>query len=241
MYACRKEVSTTNQDKPAHIQFNFKPVVDGQNLVLGNTYINAFNESFSVRSFKFYVSEIDLVNEVSGTTFQLDRSQFYLIDVSDSTSLSVAFNAPANQYHSIAFTIGVDSIRNVSGAQTGALDPARGMFWTWNTGYIMAKLEGYSPASSQPNQLFEYHIGGFKGENNVVKKLKLMLPAGTMIDATTGKISTISLSADVNKWFAGPVPISIANSPVCIMPGPLAKSIAGNYLTMFSVVQVINR
>ena len=37
--------------------------------------------------------------------------------------------------------LGVDSLRNVTGVQTGALDPAMDMYWTWNTGYVMAKLE----------------------------------------------------------------------------------------------------
>jgi hypothetical protein len=50
----------------------------------------------------------------------------------------------------IRFLLGVDSARNVSGIQTGALDPARGMFWTWNSGYVMAKIEGSSPSAHVP-------------------------------------------------------------------------------------------
>ncbi len=75
------------------------------------------------------------------------------------------------------FLLGVDSLHNVSGAQTDALDPAKDMFWTWNTGYVMAKLEGNSPSSALVNNKYEFHVGGFSGKYNVLKKiLNLLFP-----------------------------------------------------------------
>jgi hypothetical protein len=59
------------------------------------------------------------------------------------------------------FMIGVDSARNNSGAQTGALDPTNGMFWSWSTGYIMAKFEGTSAQSPAAANALKFHIGGF--------------------------------------------------------------------------------
>jgi len=59
------------------------------------------------------------------------------------------------------------------------------MFWTWNSGYIMAKLEGTSPVSSQPNNKFEYHIGGFREPVNVVSKVRVAFPLGQAIDFFT--------------------------------------------------------
>lgn len=239
--SCQKKSDYSLTDTSPNIHFQFRAVVAHQPFALETWYTNPHQESFRLRAFKFYISAIDLINETTHTTFQLDRNQYYLVDFSDTTSLEIKFNAPPATYHKIAFTIGVDSTRNVSGAQTGALDPAYGMFWTWNTGYIMAKMEGYSPVSNQPNQLFEYHIGGFKGVNNVVKKVYLNLPTGNSIHTQSDKINTISITADVNKWFVGPNAVSIAGSPVCIMPGSLAVSIADNYRNMFSVVKVIHQ
>jgi hypothetical protein len=43
-------------------------------------------------------------------------------------------NTSLKNITAIKFLLGVDSLKNVSGIQTGALDPAKGMFWTWNTG-----------------------------------------------------------------------------------------------------------
>jgi hypothetical protein len=143
-------------------------------------------------------------------------------------------------YNSIAFTIGVDSIRNVSGAQTGALDPAKGMFWTWNSGYIMAKLEGNSIVSNEPNQVFEYHIGGFSGSENVVEKVKLRFPLNDAISFHKGGRTQMLINANANAWFSGPNPLSIAVTPVCATPGSLAKSIAANYANMFQVINIIS-
>ena len=135
--------------------------------------------------------------------------------------------------------VGVDSARNVSGAQTGALDPAKGMFWTWNTGYIMAKLEGNSPAS--PTGIFEYHIGGFKQNESVIKKPVLLFPFGQILDLKPGKSSEMTVTANVNSWFYNPHDIKLNVNPVCTTPGILAQQIAENYSKMFIVDTVINQ
>jgi hypothetical protein len=130
----------------------------------------------------------------------------------------------------------------VSGAQTGALDPAKGMFWTWNSGYIMANLEGKSPLSSQPNSKIEYHIGGFAGDSNVLRKPTLLFPFGEYLQITTtpGRKSIININADVNAWFSNPHQIKIEKIPACTSPGLTAKDISENYSKMFSVSAVIN-
>jgi hypothetical protein len=65
-------------------------------------------------------------------------------------------NVPAGTYTGMYLTMGVDSARNVSGAQEGALDPANGMFWSWTSGYIMIKAEGLSPQGAGGS--FTYHL-----------------------------------------------------------------------------------
>jgi hypothetical protein len=127
----------------------------------------------------------------------------------------------------------------VSGAQTGALDPTKGMFWTWNTGYIMAKLEGNSQLANTPNNEIQYHIGGFKGEDNVVQRIDLPLPDG-LLEAKDNGSSEISISVNVNKWFSAVHPVKISEEPVCMTPGVLAKTVAENYYHMFTVNNVIS-
>lgn len=56
--------------------------------------------------------------------------------------------------------LGVDSTLNYEGIHEGALNPINNMYWTWQTGYIHCKLEGYI-LNNSAKQNFEYHIGGY--------------------------------------------------------------------------------
>jgi hypothetical protein len=239
--SCQKELGSNEIELTYNLNVHFSAVVDTARFGFGKTYKNTFGEPFSVRAFKFYISEIDLINDEAAKTVAIDRSQYFLVDFSKASSTTLKLKTQTGNYNRIGFVIGVDSLHNVSGAQSGALDPANGMFWTWNSGYIMAKLEGTSPLSNQPNNLFEYHIGGFKREDNVVQKVYPPFPSGKRLITEAGKFSDIIITADINKWFSGIQDISIAAVPVCMTPGPLSQKIAANYNQMFSVQEIINQ
>ena len=239
--ACQKSLRGDEEPLPNHhLNIQFKPVVDGDSLEYGKTYQNIFGEQYTVSNFKFYLCQVDLLNTESGSSYRLNKDDYFLVDFGNPASSRIVLSAIPSTYNRIAFTIGVDSIRNVSGAQTGALDPARGMFWTWNTGYIMAKLEGNSIVSNQPNQVFEYHIGGFSGSDNVVQKVSLIFPLNSSVGFQPERSTQMTIAANVNAWFSGANPTSIAISPVCTTPGTLAKNIASNYANMFEVLNIIS-
>lgn len=241
LMACQKDIKD-DANSPGVVKTNlridFKPMVDSLLLRIGATYTNHFSENYQVSQFKFYVSQIELINTDLNKIYGLSADQYFLIDAADSSSWSVSLSAAPALFNGIAFTVGVDSLRNVSGAQTGALDPAKGMFWTWNSGYIMAKLEGISPASSLPNQKFEYHIGGFKGDDNVLIHPVLVFPLGQFSELVAAKKTVVTVSANANSWFSNPHSIKIKEIPSCTSPGQLAKSISENYAYMFTVVQI---
>lgn len=221
-------VSAQSLDKKVTIYFENKIGIDP--LVLGNTVKNINREEMSIERCKYYISHL-AVTDINGNTHMVSP-QYYLIDESDSSSKKIKVNFPAGNIKSIHFLLGVDSIRNVSGVQTGALDPLQGMFWTWNSGYIMAKLEGVSASANTPGNRFTYHIGGFKTGMNTVKEIDLALPN------TSGQLQEIHVSADINHWFKGNTILKIAETPVCHTPGALAVKIADNYMTMFSINRV---
>jgi hypothetical protein len=125
-------------------------------------------------------------------------------------------------------------LKNVSGIQTGTLDPAKGMFWTWNTGYVMAKLEGNSPAANTPQHSFSYHVGGYKQNEQTIREINLMLPK--KIDYTSNNC-TIVVAADILKWFNAQHEIKISDAPFCHEPGTLATRLADNYAKMFSIAE----
>jgi NaMN:DMB phosphoribosyltransferase len=133
--------------------------------------------------------------------------------------------------------IGVDSTHNVSGAQTGALDPANGMFWSWNTGYIMAKMEGTSPQSTANDNSFIFHIGGFSGANSGVRNVTLTFPAPLII--AKDNTSTAYLHADALAWFS-PNTIDLATLHFLMSVNADSKKIADNYANMFAADSVKN-
>lgn len=201
------------------------------------TYTNPAGENYTISKFKYYVTNIEVSN---GSAKAVEKDSYHLIDQSIASSQSFNMSLGLNNYTTLSFLLGVDSTRNVSGAQTGVLDPLNDMFWTWNSGYIMAKMEGNSPASAQPNNKVEYHIGGFSGPNSVLKKITLTMPAGKTLDVREGKTSEIKITADFARWWQNPNNITIATLPVCTTPGAPAKQIADNYANMFTLTDVVN-
>ena len=234
--ACQKKSELTDtENNTADINLYFSASAGTDSLVAGNEYLNDFNEPYSVTTCKFYLHNLQFLS-ASGEANPV-LTQHFLVDLLSAGSHSINITYPAGNYTGLRLTLGVDSARNVSGAQTDALDPARGMFWTWNSGYIMAKLEGYSSVANTPDNKIEYHIGGFKKEESVIRTIQLSFPDGTS-GFSKGSHSVVRLNADLNSWFKGESDIHIAEHPVITTPGELAVQMADNYQHMFSIPEV---
>lgn len=223
------------QQKAGNVTLQFHHLVGNRVLNFDSTYQNSFGEQFTVSKFKYYVSSIGVSDTIHYAQHLL-KDTYFLVNEAKPESKLVSFNIPEGTYHTISFLLGVDSIKNVSGAQTGALDPLNDMFWTWQSGYVMAKLEGRSAASTLQRRMFEYHIGGFSGTNNVLQQVILKLPQPLVI--TNGKNIKVDLQADVNRWFNGVHALSIAQHPACTSIGTLAKQFSENYLQMFTLQSI---
>lgn len=228
----------TVKEKTGTVKITFVNTVKGIPVQLNTTtYKNSFAEEYTVSKFKYYISHISLAG-VAGII--KDDESYYLIDESKADALHFSFPVNTGTYTSLSFMPGVDSLRNVSGAQTGALDPLNDMFWTWNSGYVMVKMEGNSPQSTMVNNKIEFHIGGFSGLYNVLKNISLNFSPGKALYIQEGKTSEIIIEADIDTWWQQPYDLKITEHPVCTNPGPLAKKIADNYSKMFSIKEVIN-
>ena len=187
-------------------------------------YLNNFGEPFTVSKFKYYISQLS-VTDINNKQSTLSN-QYFLVNEEDAESKNIQLSATA-PIRSISFWIGVDSARNVSRVQTGSLDPVNTMFWTWNSGYIFAKLEGRSDASHAPAHSFSWDVGGFKQGENALRKIVLVLEKPATGD--------ITVNANLLKWFDAAHVVKIAVSPVCHQPGQLAMQLADNYSRMFTI------
>ena len=211
------------------LTIRFRHFVGRQPLQLSSTlYTNRFGEPFSVEQFKYYISALRVIDEDGHE--ELLMQDPHLIDESDPASLTLHFGTDQRPIRTIRWLLGVDSAANTGGVQTGDLDPMLGMFWTWNSGYIYARLEGQSDSAKAPAHRFTWDVGGYKAAANAVREIVLAIP-----DSQSDE-GALTIEADLLKWFDGRGPVHLSASPTCHGPGVLAMRIADNYSTMFSVV-----
>jgi hypothetical protein len=137
----------------------FHPTFGNSNLTSNTFYIINNTDSIQITALKFYISNIELMDEHK--MVWKDSIHFHLLDGFNDTTFSV--NIPENvTYTKVKFNLGIDSITNVSGAMGGDLDPTKGMYWTWQSGYINFKLEGTSNLCKTRHNEFQFHLGGYQ-------------------------------------------------------------------------------
>lgn len=234
MVGCQRELhfnNTSANDSTVAFRIVFEHKAGNAPFLPNVAFTNALNENYTVTTLRYYVSGIEL----RGDEISADKN-YYLIDAIKPGGAGILANARKGNYRSIRFLLGVDSVRNVSGAQTGALDPVNGMFWTWNTGYIMWKLEGNSPQSTEANQRIMYHIGGFASPLQTQKECIFLLPETLRVTANSN--IEIRIGCDVNGFFDKVHALPIASNANCTVPGLLAVKYADNYQQIFQIISV---
>lgn len=136
----------------------------GERQIHLNDLIMYEGDSIQISQFKIYLSNIRFLNE--GKTVYKLKNQYHLVDFSDESTTVFSHNIPAKKaYDQVVIGIGVDSVKSVSGAFGGDLDPTNGMYWAWNSGYINWKMEGTIEGIPTRGNQFQCHIGGYQGKD----------------------------------------------------------------------------
>ena len=152
-----------------HIQ----PVFMQQPIALNTTVHNAQGDSLSVTMLRFYLGHFKFLNK--GRTV-LEDNTYHLLDLEEENTLKIPFQLPQNTFFdSLQFDLGVDSLTNVSGAIGGDLDPTKGMYWAWQSGYVNFKLEGKSPMCPTRKHEFQFHLGGYLAPNYALQTIDCQL------------------------------------------------------------------
>lgn len=237
LFSCKKD-KTKVATEAGTVNFKVNNVVGTLPLELnGTTYLNAHGDSFTVTRYAYYLSNFEFVDE-NNKSYKAPET-YFLIDEGDDASKSFSIaDIPAGKYTKVRMLLGVDSAKNMGGAQTGVLDPLVGMYWDWNTGYIMAKFEGFSPQSGAPTNLLSFHLGGFGGPYSVLKTVEFDLPQAMVVEK--GKTPTVKLESDVQKWFAGTPALDFSTTFSIMSLGREASDFAENYKNHLSVKAVEN-
>ncbi len=155
-------LSVTGTSAAGSRSFYFKVVpVWGENRMVFNKAVNTSDgKTVIVENFRFYIS---------GICFMMDEKEvfcenesFRLVDASNDPNNIFEVSLPEQiVFNTVKFNIGIDSITNYAGVRGGNLDPVKGMYWSWQSGYINVKLEGKIVIAEKEPEQFEYHLGGF--------------------------------------------------------------------------------
>ena len=164
----------------------------------GNLAVNLTDSVFTpddsnrlqIETLRFYISGIQLLK--GGKVVFEEKDSFHLIDASDlkSTQISIERNQ-SSLYDELKFDLGIDSLTNVSGAMGGDLDPTKGMYWTWQSGYINFKMEGKSKLCKTRNSEFQFHFGGYHQPNYCLQTLRFKI----------SNKSVVNLKVDLERLF----------------------------------------
>ncbi len=233
------------------LKIAFDNVAGDKDLVMetGN-YTNAAGETFNVTTLKYFVSNIKLTTEDGKVVAYPQESSYFLVDESDPTSLTLTLtDVPAGNYKALTYMIGVDSLRNTMDVskRTGTLDiagKAKGMYWSWNSGYIFFKMEGASPQAKPATDgttNYRYHIGQYGGGFGTppVKTINNLKNNTLAFDTDVLKIRKnktpqVDVKMDVLKVFTGSYTMKLSEDPV-IMVNPLGANVSANYAKAYTL------
>ena len=221
--ACEKPTQTD-------LTINFTQTVDGNRLItgsgcsdggecfhdhsccnLGKTlgYTNDAGENYNIQTLKYLISDITLHSD-DGNTLLLDEVHF--IDISDASTFSFTVkDVPNNNYTSISYTMGLDTIRNINNLYINESYHSA-MVWpeTNGGGYHYMKLEG---AYNNDSTFYNTHTGGTMGGDYSFNNME---DISLTVDDDLGDIS-VNVNMEINNWYNSPNQIEFSSYGMGIM------------------------
>ncbi len=110
---------------------------------------------------QFYISNIAFQNQKNNSKIPLKTNvkNFPTLISLENNTLPFSKNISLKNNTYLMFALGLDEPTNTGKyEQKHDLDPQNGMFWTWESGYIFWKLEGYFFKNNQKKGLI-FHLG----------------------------------------------------------------------------------
>jgi hypothetical protein len=96
------------------------------------------------------------------------------------------------------------------------------MYWSWQSGYINFKLEGWNPKSTARKHAFQYHLGGYMTPYSALSTVRI--PCGK---ATLSTEITVQLATFLNQ-------INVVELPTIMSPSERAAVLAQLIPSLFS-------
>ncbi len=166
---------SANRSFGQEITLLFKPVFNQKQVRINDALNNKNGDSISIHTLKFYLGHFVFFK--NNKIVWQEKDSYHLLDLEDGNSLNIVLKPTHTlDFDNLQFQLGIDSLTNVSGAFGGDLDPTKGMYWAWNSGYINFKIEGYAEKCTARNHGFQFHLGGYMPPFQSVQTVRLMVP-----------------------------------------------------------------
>ncbi|MCX6187940.1 MAG: hypothetical protein NTU43_13290 [Bacteroidetes bacterium] len=215
------EPSTTNLT--IKINYTYK----GQALELNDkSYVNKALDTFSISNFVHYLSNVTLTNS-KNEKYNLGNYNLSYAEYPSTNTITLQ-GVKMDNWKNMSFLLGVDTVRNHTGAQTGDLSPSKSMYWNWNTGYIFVRFKG---KLSNGNNI-GLDVGG---DDNLVSQ---------SFDLSSYNLNksnvTITIEMDLNEMFENPQTYNFKVDATSIHTNiqPEATKIKANMVDIAKIVSV---
>lgn len=205
-------------DQHKHIALKINAQFNGKPFELAKKY-QLNGAEVELEALKFYLGHFCLLHK--GKVVWQEDKRYVLVDFSIPPTLEYTLTIPSGlKYDQLQCLLGVDSLTHEAGVMGGDLDPTKGMYWTWNTGYIQFKIEGQSTLSKARDHRFQYHLGGYAAPYQSVQTLGFHIK----------KTKNLVLTFDVSAFLAQ---ADIASEYKVMSPGEKAKKLSQIASTCF--------
>lgn len=202
--------SSCEKPNQTDLTINFTQTVDAEELTTNSMiYSNSAGENYDVRTLKYLISDITLHAENGN---EIILSDIHFIDISEESTFSFTVeDFPNNNYTSISYKMGLDTIKNTNNLHINEIYHSA-MAWpeTNGGGYHYMKLEG---AYNNDSTFYNTHTGGTMGGDysfNNVDNISLT------IDDDLGDVS-ININMEINNWYNSPNQIDFSSYGMGIM------------------------
>ncbi|MGL2964604.1 MbnP family protein [Flavobacterium sp. RSB2_4_14] len=203
------------------LRLNFKVNFDKFPLELNKKFITTKKDTVTLTTFKCYISNIEI--QYSDKTVFKQKNSYHLIDLENPNSFQIPLTKKNDkQIARVIFNIGIDSLTSTAGALSGDLDPTKGMYWAWQSGYINMKIEGNSPSCNTRKNEFQFHIGGYLQPYYAIRK--------KVFTVNQSATKHINIGIDASIFFAE---INLAKTNSVMIPGKIAMELADISAKMF--------
>ena len=205
------------------LRINVLPVFGNETIAEDTWFVSSNGDSIQIENMRFYLSNIQFV--LQNGQIVNDNQKAHLVDVFEPNSLTFLIeNIGDKAIKQMQFNIGIDSTTSVSGALSGDLDPSKGMYWAWQSGYINMKIEGRSPVCKTRKNVFQFHIGGYMQPFYAMRRVELSLNE----HHTEG----FTLKINLSDFFKN---IHLATQNSLMIPSQEAMQLADWSVKMFSI------